>query len=364
MLALILYFYVVMRNKWFLPIALSWFLLFLSGCFDSLYDYTSDFEKVGERSESGSERDSSLRDCSLSGQFDFPSNLVPVKVEVIAIDEDFKEKKSLAGKITEESGVYRFSVPEYSYPTSLVKVHYTCKAKDSTQNFEMKFSQYASIADDHNLLVSLGSAIKGRRIEFLMEDDVFSFDGADLKATQELYHILRLDSETKDLKSSDSSIHKSVKRHVEIMSYIYLGGKLDSTFKKRFDLLSSALDNEKSWWESVSEVEVADAAVQNFKDRNIPLNSAIGVFADFWSGAYKLSVCDSSTFSDTIKNPEKTSVHFDDVFVCNKGSLENAFYYWHPLNEMEKEIGLCQLSYQCYKKLLLSGKSSNINTIC
>ena len=128
-----------MRNKWILPIALSWFLLFLSGCFDSLYDYTSDFEKVGERSESGSERDSSLRDCSLSGQFDFPSNLVPVKVEVIAIDEDFKEKKSLAGKITEESGVYRFSVPKYSYPTSLVKVRYTCKAKDSTQNFEMKF---------------------------------------------------------------------------------------------------------------------------------------------------------------------------------------------------------------------------------
>ena len=339
-----------MRNKWILPIALSWFLLFLSGCFDSLYDYTSDFEKVGERSESGSERDSSLRDCSLSGQFDFPSNLVPVKVEVIAIDEDFKEKKSLAGKITEESGVYRFSVPKYSYPTSLVKVRYTCKAKDSTQNFEMKFSQYASIADDHNLVVSLGSAIKGRRIEFLMEDDVFSFDGADLKASRELYHILRLDSETKDLKSSDSSIHKSVKRHVEIMSYIYLGGKLDSTFKKRFDLLSSALDDEKSWWESVSEVEVADAAVQNFKDRNIPLNSAIGVFADFWSDAYKLPVCDSSTFSDTIKNPEKTSVHFDDVFVCNKGSLENAFYYWHPLNEMEKEIGLCQLSYQCYKK--------------
>ena len=51
-------------------------------------------------------------------------------------------------------------------------------------------------------------------------------------------------------------------------------------------------------------MEVADAAVQNFKDRNIPLNSAIGVFADFWSEAYKLPVCDSSTFSDTIKNPD------------------------------------------------------------
>lgn len=105
-----------MRNKWFLPIALSWFLLFLSGCFDSLYDYTSDFEKVGERSESGSERDFSLRDCSLSGQFDFPSNLVPVTVEVIAIDKDFKEKKSLAGKITEESGVYRFFCARIQLP--------------------------------------------------------------------------------------------------------------------------------------------------------------------------------------------------------------------------------------------------------
>ena len=333
-----------MRERYILFVKLLASLLFLSGCFDSRYDYISSFEDVGENSVTGYEGDTTLKNRSLSGRFDFSLKSVPVKVEVVAIDENLKEKKTIAGKIADDG--YGFSVDKFSYPTSLIKIRYTLK--NPSQNFEMSFSQYASIANNRNLYITLASAIKGRRIESLIEDDAFSFDAADLKATRELYHILRLDSAINAM-------------NVENMSYSYLGGNFDSTFQNRFELLSSALSDESLWWNSVSEVEVADAAVQNFKDRNIPLNSAIGVFADFWSGAYKLPACDSSNFLDSIKNSAKSSAHFDDVFICYKGSGDNAFYYWRPLNEMEKEIGLCPLDNQCSRSyndsVYVSGKN-------
>ncbi|MBR6450183.1 MAG: hypothetical protein IKS96_09605 [Fibrobacter sp.] len=337
-----------MRKNWVLSVIFLWLLLFLSGCFDSRYDYISSFEDVGENSVTGSEQDSSLSNRFLNGQFVSTSKLVPVKVEVIAIDEKFKEKKTIAGKITEDGGVYNFSVDKFSYPTSLIKVRYTLK--NPAQNFKMEFSQYANIANNRNLNITLASALKGRRIGSLIEDDAFSFDVADLKATRELYHILRLDSVTATLKSSDSAIRWTMNSYVETMSYSYLGGDFDSTFKKRFELLSHALKDEKSWWDSVSEVEIADDIIRNFKDRVIPLNSSIGIFANFWSGAYKLPACDSTNYLDEIQNLAKSSVYSGTKFVCNKGDLKNEFYYWHPLNKMEEEIGLCPLNYQCSKE--------------
>ena len=322
-------------------------LFFLSGCFNSSYDYTSGFEDVGENSVTGSEQDSSLSNRSLNGQFAFSLKLVPVKVEVIAIDENLKEKKTIAGKIAEDG--YSFSVDKFNYPTSLIKIRYTLK--NPNRDFKMSFSQYASIADNRNLSITLASAIKGSRIESLIDDDAFSFDAADLKATRELYHILRLDSATAGLKSSDSLSHwlavNTMNSYVENMSYSYLGGNFDSTFQKRFELLSSALSDENLWWDSISELEIADTVVQNFRNRVIPMNEHLKPFADFWNSAYKLPACDSSNFLDSIKNPAKSSAHFDDVFICNKGDSKNVFYYWHPVNEMEKKIGLCPLRYQC-----------------
>lgn len=335
-----------MKKNWVLSVIFVWFLLFLSGCFDSRYDYTSGFEDVGENSVTGSEQDSSLSNRSLKGQFDFSSKLVPVKVEVVAIDENFKEKKTIAGKIAEDG--YSFSVDKFNYPTSLIKIRYTLK--NPTQNFKMAFSQYANIANNRNLNITLASAVKGHRIESLIEDDVFSFDVANLKATRELYHILRLDSASNALKPSDSIALMTMNWYVEVLSYCYLGGDFDSTFQKRFELLSHALGDEKSWWDSVSEVEIADDVVRNFKDRIIPLDNSIGIFANFWSGAYKLPACDSSNFLDEIQNPAKSSAYSDTKFVCNKGDLKNEFYYWHPLNKMEEEIGLCPLKYQCSKE--------------
>ena len=135
--------------------------------------------------------------------------------------------------------------------------------------------------------------------------------------------------------------------YAETMSYSYLGGNFDSTFQKRFELLSSALSDENLWWDSISELEIADTVVQNFRNRVIPMNEHLKPFADFWNSAYKLPACDSSNFLDSIKNPAKSSAHFDDVFICNKGDSKNVFYYWHPVNEMEKKIGLCPLRYQC-----------------
>ena len=335
-----------MKKNWVLSVVFVWFLLFLSGCFDSRYDYTSGFDDVGENSVTGSEQDSSLSNRSLKGQFDFTSKLVPIKVEVVAIDENFKEKKTIAGKIAEDG--YSFSVDKFNYPTSLIKIRYTLK--NPTQNFKMAFSQYANIANNRNLNITLASAVKGHRIESLIEDDVFSFDVANLKATRELYHILRLDSASNALKPSDSIALMTMNWYVEVLSYCYLGGDFDSTFQKRFELLSHALGDEKSWWDSVSEVEIADDVVRNFKDRIIPLDNSIGIFANFWSGAYKLSACDSSNFLDEIQNPAKSSAYSDTRFVCNKGDLKNEFYYWHPLNKMEEEIGLCPLNYQCSKE--------------
>lgn len=350
-----------MREKRILSVAFLWLLFFLSGCFDSSYDYTSDFEKVGEKSVTGSERDTSLTNCSLSGHFDYFLKLVPVEVEVVAIDENFKEKKTITGKISEDG--YSFSVDKFSYPTSLVKIRYTLK--NPTQDLKMDFSQYANIADEHNLWITLASAIKGPRIENLIENDAFSFDGADLKATRELYHILRLDSATMGLKSSDSLSHwlalNIMNSYVETMSYSYLGRNFDSTFQKRFESLSLALGDENLWWNFVSEVEIADTVVRDFRDRVIPMDKFLKPFADFWSGAYKLPICDSSIFLDTIKNPEKISAHFDDVFICYKGRGDNAFYYWHPLNEMEKEIGLCPLDNQCSRSYDNSVYVSNKN---
>lgn len=339
-----------MKKNWVLSVVFVWFLLFLSGCFDSRYDYTSGFDDVGENSVTGSEQDSSLSNRSLKGQFDFSSKLVPVKVEVVAIDENLKEKKTIAGKIAEDG--YSFSVDKFNYPTSLIKIRYTLK--NINRDFKMNFSQYASIADNRNLSITLASAIKGSRIESLIDDDAFSFDAADLKATRELYHILRLDSATAGLKSSDSLSHwlavNTMNSYVENMSYSYFGGNFDSTFQKRFELLSSALSDENLWWNSVSKIEIADAIVRNFRDRIIPMDGFLKPFADFWSGAYKLPACDSSNFLDSIKNPAKSSVYFENTFICNKGGSKNVFYYWHPLNKMEEEIGLCPLKYQCSKE--------------
>lgn len=346
-----------MKKNWVLSVVFVWFLLFLSGCFDSRYDYTSGFDDVGENSVTGSEQDSSLSNRSLKGQFDFSSKLVPVKVEVIAIDENLKEKKTIAGKIAEDG--YSFSVDKFNYPTSLIKIRYTLK--NPNRDFKMSFSQYASIADNRNLSITLASAIKGSRIESLIDDDAFSFDAADLKATRELYHILRLDSASNALKPSDSIALMTMNWYVEVLSYCYLGGDFDSTFQKRFELLSHALGDEKSWWDSVSEVEIADAIVRNLKDRVIPLNSFIRIFANFWGKAYEFPACDSSNFLDEIKNPAKSSLYFDTKFVCNKGDLKNEFYYWHPVNEMEDEIGLCPLLYQCSKMYNDSVYVSNRN---
>ena len=203
-----------MRERYILFVMLLASLFFLSGCFDSSYDYTSGFEDVDENSVMGYEGDTTLKNRSLSGRFDFSLKSVPVKVEVVAIDENLKEKKTIAGKIADDG--YGFSVDKFSYPTSLIKIRYTLK--NPSQNFEMSFSQYASIANNRNLYITLASAIKGRRIESLIEDDAFSFDGADLKATRELYHILRLDSAINAM-------------NVENMSYSYLGGNFDSTFQ-------------------------------------------------------------------------------------------------------------------------------------
>lgn len=350
-----------MRDKYILFVMLLASLFFLSGCFNSSYDYTSGFEDVGENSVTGSEQDSSLSNRSLNGQFAFSLKLVPVKVEVIAIDENLKEKKTIAGKIAEDG--YSFSVDKFSYPTSLIKIRYTLK--NLNRDFKMNFSQYASIADNHNLSITLASAIKGSRIESLIDDDAFSFDAADLKATRELYHILRLDSATAGLKSSDSLSHwlavNTMNSYVENMSYSYFGGNFDSTFQKRFELLSSALSDENLWWNSVSKIEIADAIVRNFRDRIIPMDGFLKPFADFWSGAYKLPACDSSNFLDSIKNPAKSSVYFENAFICNKGGSKNVFYYWHPVNEMEDEIGLCPLLYQCSKMYNDSVYVSNRN---
>ena len=350
-----------MRDKYILFVMLLASLFFLSGCFNSSYDYTSGFEDVGENSVTGSEQDSSLSNRSLNGQFAFSLKLVPVKVEVIAIDENFKEKKTITGKIAEDG--YSFSVDKFCYPTSLIKIRYTLKSP--IQNFKMNFSQYASIADNRNLSITLASAIKGSRIESLIDDDAFSFDAADLKATRELYHILRLDSATAGLKSSDSLSHwlavNTMNSYVENMSYSYFGGNFDSTFQKRFELLSSALSDENLWWNSVSKIEIADAIVRNFRDRIIPMDGFLKPFADFWSGAYKLPACDSSNYLDSIKNPAKSSVYFENAFICNKGGSKNVFYYWHPVNEMEDEIGLCPLLYQCSKMYNDSVYVSNRN---
>ena len=332
-----------MRDKYILFVMLLASLFFLSGCFNSSYDYTSGFEDVGVNSVTGSEQDSSLSNRSLNGQFAFSLKLVPVKVEVVAIDENLKEKKTIAGKIAEDG--YSFSVDKFNYPTSLIKIRYTLK--NPNRDFKMNFSQYASIADNRNLSITLASAIKGSRIESLIDDDAFSFDAAELKATRELYHILRLDSAAKDLKSLNSSMPNTMNSYAETMSYSYLGGNFDSTFQKRFELLSSALSDENLWWDSISELEIADTVVHNFRDRVIPMNEHLKPFANFWNSAYKLPACDSSNFLDSIKNPAKSSAHFDDVFICNKGDSKKVFYYWHPVNEMEKKIGLCPLRYQC-----------------
>ena len=324
-----------MKKNWILSVTFLWFLLALSGCFDSSYDYISGFEDVGENSVTGGEQDTSLNNRSLSGYFDYFLNLIPVKLDVIAIDDSFKEKKKLAAKITKDGDVYRFTVDKFSYPTSLVKVRYTLK--NPAQDFEMEFLQYVNIAYGQYPRITLASAVKGHRIESLIESEAFSFDVADLKATRELYHILRLDSVTATLKSSDSIAFATINRYVETMSYSYLGGNFDSTFKKRFEKLSLALNDEKSWWNSVSEVEIADDVVRNFKDRIIPLDNSIEIFANLWSDAYKLPACDSSNFLDEIQNPAKSSTHSNTKFVCNKRDLKNEFYYWHPLNKMKKK---------------------------
>lgn len=350
-----------MRTKWISSVAILCFLLFLSGCSESQYDYTSSFENVGEKSVSGIERDRSLSNRSLEGQIDFYSKLVPVKMTIIPIDENLKETKSVEGEIKEDGGVYLFSTAKVNYPTSLIKIRYTCKSKDSTQDFKMDLSHYANIANNSSPEISFAAAIKNHRIASLIEDDVFSFNIANLKATRELYHILRLDSVTKILKSPDSLTSKTLNWYVETMSYFYLGGHLDSTFLNRFEHLSLALENESSWWSFVSEVEIADSIVQNFRNRFFHIDTSLKVFADFWSKAYKLPVCDSSNFLDTIKNPAKSSIFFDDVFICNKGDSKSDFYYWHPLNETEKIIGLCPLQQECVKEyngvLYVSSKS-------
>jgi hypothetical protein len=54
-------------------------------------------------------------------------------------------------------------------------------------------------------------------------------------------------------------------------------------------------------------------------------------------------------------------VYFENVFICNKGGSKNVFYYWHPVNEMEDEIGLCPLLYQCSKMYNDSVYVSNRN---
>ena len=259
-----------MRKKWILSFVSLWLLTFLVGCFDRLYDYTSSFEDVDESSVTGMAQDSTLNNRSLKGLFDLSSKLVLVNLNVVSLDENYKEVKSLVGKITEDGDIYQFSVDEFSYPTSLVKIHYVCKLKDSTQDFKMEFSQYANIANGRNPDITLASAIKKQRIESLIENDAFSFEVANLKANRELYHILRLDSEVEMLKSSDSLVQSIMAWYVEMFSYMYLGGNFDSTFLNRFELLSFALEDESSWWKSVSEVEIAYVFVQNFKDRVIP----------------------------------------------------------------------------------------------
>ena len=339
-----------MRKTWILSVAFFGLSLFLSGCVDLSYDYTSSFEEIGKNSVTGSEQDSSLANRTLEGQFDLFSKLVPVKLDVIAIDENFDGKDTLAAKITLDGGVYRFSVNKFSYPTSLIKIRYTCEIKDSLQNLKVDFLQYANIANNGTPTITLASAIKGHRIESLIEEDVFSFETADLKATRELYHIFRLDSVTMNLKSSDSSVHKAMEWYVDAMSYCYLGGGFDSTFQKRFENLSLALDDERSWWNSVSKVQIADAIVRNFKERVIPMDSTVEVFANFWNDAYGLPACDTSVYLDEIKNPAESSAYFDSRFVCNRGGIEKVFYYWHPMNKMEEQIGLCSVHYTCSKE--------------
>ena len=128
-----------MRKTWILSVAFFGLSLFLSGCVDLSYDYTSSFEEIGKNSVTGSEQDSSLANRTLEGQFDLFSKLVPVKMDVIAIDENFDGKDTLAAKITLDGGVYRFSVNKFSYPTSLIKIRYTCEIKDSLQNLKVDF---------------------------------------------------------------------------------------------------------------------------------------------------------------------------------------------------------------------------------
>lgn len=297
--------------------------LFLGGCFDSSYDYTSDFKNVDENSKTGKEIDSSLSNRSLKGQFAFPSKIIPVKVDIIVIDDDFNENNVIEGVITQGSSLYSFSVDEFDYPSSLVKIRYVYRLQDSIQNFEMEFSQYASIADGCNPMISLASAIKAYRIKTLLEDDVFFFENADLKATRELYHILRLESDASG--------------NVEALSYGYLGENFDSTFQKRFERLSLALGDEEYWWSYTSEEKIADVFVEDYRDGIISMNDSLMTFANYWSMAYKLPTCDSGAVHDTIKNPAELSAYFEEEFLCDKVQLENVFYYWRPLIALKEE---------------------------
>ena len=263
---------------------------------------------------------SESRWTALEGGFSLNARLAPVAIEATVLDQNL-DSVGTAGIKLQRNRDGRITVVSDSMElmSSLLRVKFTCVYADSSSGLKMDFVQYFDIDKDSVVELSLLGALQSKRIESLVQEDGFDYEGARRKSMREIRMLFDLDSQNETLDD-----------------FIYLVSIIeepDTAFYARYVKLREAVGNGKTWRDLFSETEIADPL---FKQNR---------WAEIWIKVFELPACDSSNYKDTASVKNKESAYYKKILVCDNSEYVNK-YRWRLMTELEKEIGICTPSLQ------------------
>ena len=289
---------------------------------------------------------------TLKGAFLLVDSLVPVDLKITVVDGNLDSVASVKAKVlksTDDSELkgsddtYFYTSEPFDYPSSYVKLTYTCLHSDS--NYKMEFVQYAAILSDSTPELNVVEALESERVETLVKEEGFSLELAKKKAMREIVQVL--DAGDKLAQAGENEIPY----RLWWMPYLY--GKYDvntsdSAFYDLFVKLRSSVGSKKSLRDYVDEAAIVDTLYSRFKRKVNPWGSEVKrfygnyvTFADVWAGFYGLETCTDSIFGNMAKITNKKSAFKGDSLVCSKNVFEY-WSFWRPLSRTELNLGLCR----------------------
>lgn len=264
-----------MSNKSLIVILVLYATLFIA-CDSNTY-YSSHFENLDDRFGLSSEKIVSSssqafnNNLAIEGNFSLVSVLEPIKLEIFALDENYKKTNSVKARIIRNRLAFTYKTVEMRFDFPVVQIDFTCRFRDTKDPTEMKFTIYANLNDKNFNDIDFYRAIESEYLKKLLQEKE-EFYTARQHTRQAIHKLLDPELEHEyGIENAPYGIDT-----LEALAYNYsLFFTWDSTFYKNFKKISKAVGSNKTWDEILSVSNISEQLINHYRldeshcDKNI-----------------------------------------------------------------------------------------------